>query len=277
MKIVQDRVKPERMKSKRKVYRDKWWQYAEKRANLYETIHDMNRVLVCPTVTKYLSFCFVETGCIFLDKLCIFPFDQYSHLALLNSSFHEVWAREYSGTLGTTLQYTTSDSFETFPFTKSIRQLDSFGERYQTHRQSIMLANQEGLTQTYNRFHDPYEYSADIVKLHELHKEMDEAVAHAYGWDDLELEHGFHETKQGLRYTISEAARREVLDRLLLLNHERHEQEVAQGLHEKGTKSVKGGKKKVEARQDGGNSRKKAGKGDVAQQGPTLFDLDGVG
>ena len=58
----------------------------------------------------------------------------------------------------------------------------------------------------------------------QLHHEINQAVAHAYGWDDLELEHGFHETKQGLRYTISEAARREVLDRLLLLNHERHEE-----------------------------------------------------
>ena len=102
-------------------------------------------------------------------------------------------------------------------------------------------------------------------------------IAHAYGWDDLALGHGFHETKQGMRYTICEAARREVLDRLLSLNHARHEEEVAQGLHEKGVKSVKGGKKKVEARQDGSNSRKKSDKGDVVQQGPTLFDLDGVG
>ncbi len=70
---------------------------------------------------------------------------------------------------------------------------------------------------------------------------MDEAVAHAYEWDDLELGHGFHEAKQGLRYTISEAARREVLDRLLLLNHERHEQEVKAGLFEvKGAKAKKG-------------------------------------
>ena len=140
-----------------------------------------------------------------------------------------------------------------------------------------MLANQEGLTKTYNRFHDPHEHSADILKLRELHKEMDEAVAHAYGWDDLALGHGFHETKQGMRYTISEAARREVLDRLLLLNHERHEEEVAQGLHEKGAKSAKGSKKKIEVGQDSSNSRKKSGKGDVVQQGPTLFDLDGVG
>jgi len=144
------------------------------------------------------------------------------------------------------MSYTPTTNFETFPFPLNMDSLEDIGEHYYTHRQSIMLARQEGLTKTYNRFHDPHEHSADIIKLRELHKEMDEAVAHAYGWDDLELEHGFHETKQGLRYTISEAARREVLDRLLLLNHERHEEEVKAGLFEakgakgKGTKAKKG-------------------------------------
>jgi hypothetical protein len=66
---------------------------------------------------------------------------------------------------------------------------------------------------------------------------MDCAVAAAYGWTDLNLDHGFHETKQGVRYTISETARREVLARLLKLNHERYAEEVKQGLHE--TKKVK--------------------------------------
>ena len=103
-----------------------------------------------------------------------------------------------------------------------------------------MLSRQEGLTKTYNRFHDPQETAEDIVQLRELHKEMDEAVAKAYGWDDLDLGHGFHETKQGLRYTISEEARREVLGRLLKLNHERYAEEVAMGLHEKGAKKGKG-------------------------------------
>ena len=96
-----------------------------------------------------------------------------------------------------------------------------------------MLARQEGLTKTYNRFHNPDETSADIQKLRQLHVEMDNAVAAAYGWTDLDLGHGFHQTKQGLRYTISEPARREVLARLLKLNHERYAEEVRQGLHEK--------------------------------------------
>src|ERR1051326_7020365 len=114
------------------------------------------------------------------------------------------------------------------------------------HRQSIMLACQEGLTKTYNRFHNPHEKAADIVKLRESHREMDEAVARAYGWDDLRLEHGFYETKQGLRYTISEAARREVLDRLLLLNHQRHEEEVQASLvKQKERKGKNNGKKHI--------------------------------
>ena len=59
---------------------------------------------------------------------------------------------------------------------------------------------------------------------------------------DLDLGPGFHATKQGVRFTVNERARREILDRLLLLNHERYREEVTQGLHDKGAK--KGGKGK---------------------------------
>ncbi len=41
------------------------------------------------------------------------------------------------------------------------------------------------------------------------------------------------EPKEGIRFTISESARRDILSRLLKLNHERYAEEVAQGLHDK--------------------------------------------
>lgn len=100
-------------------------------------------------------------------------------------------------------------------------------------RSDVMNRQEDGLTDTYNRFHDPDETSADIQKLRDLHVEMDKAVAAAYEWDDLDLGHGFHETKQGVRFTISEAARREVLQRLLKLNHDRYDAEVREGKHDK--------------------------------------------
>ena len=77
---------------------------------------------------------------------------------------------------------------------------------------------------------------------------MDRAVADAYGWSDLDLGHGFHQTKQGLRFTISEPARRGVLARLLRLNHERYAEEVAQGLHDKKKPKSKLGRKGAKAK-----------------------------
>jgi len=134
--------------------------------------------------------------------------------------------------------YSPSDCFETSPFPGTTTGLDAIGEHYYAHRQSIMLARQEGLTKTYSRFHNPDEHAEDIATLRRLHIEMDHAVAVAYGWADLALDHGFHQTKQGLRYTLSEAARREVLGQLLSLNHARYAEEVLQGLHDKGAKKA---------------------------------------
>jgi hypothetical protein len=51
--------------------------------------------------------------------------------------------------------------------------------------------------------------------------------------DNCALDHDLHDTAQGVRFTISESARREVLDRLLALNHRRNEMEVKAGLHNK--------------------------------------------
>lgn len=116
-----------------------------------------------------------------------------------------------------------------------------------------MAERDEGLTTTYNRFHNRGEQSADIARLRALHVEMDQAVAAAYGWSDLDLGHGFHATKQGVRYTLSEPARRTVLDRLLQLNHQRYEEEVKAGLHDKkakGKRQKAGGTKQAASRQD---------------------------
>lgn len=134
------------------------------------------------------------------------------------------------------MRYTPSDIFETFPFPADLSGLEALGEAYREHRRQIMLARQEGLTKTYNRFHNPEESAEDIAQLRRLHVQMDQAVAAAYGWGELDLGHGFHGTAQGVRYTLSEAARREVLRRLLELNFQRHEEEVRQGLAEKGKK-----------------------------------------
>jgi hypothetical protein len=78
---------------------------------------------------------------------------------------------------------------------------------------------------------------------------MDETVLNAYGWEDINLAHDFYEVaylpeNDRVRYTISPDARKEVLKRLLKLNHEIHKQEVKAGLHVKGKTKKKKAKNK---------------------------------
>ena len=54
-----------------------------------------------------------------------------------------------------------------------------------------MVSNNEGLTSTYNRFHDPSETSSGLLELRRLHGEMDQAVLAAYGWSDVPPACGF--------------------------------------------------------------------------------------
>ncbi|MFO0556207.1 MAG: DNA methyltransferase [Polyangiaceae bacterium] len=242
MAIVREKVKPERERNTfSKHAREEWWQFERVRAELYDAIAVIGCVLMKALTSKHHA---VERSFLKLvidQTNLVFAVRGYSALAMIQWTGHECWALHLGASLELRPRYTLATCFETYPFPASPDGLESIGERYHTHRASIMAARKEGLTKTYNRFHTPSERAADITQLRALHVEMDRAVADAYGWSDLALEHGFHETKQGTRYTISEKARREVLARLLKLNHERYAKEVAAGLHDKG-KKAKGAK-----------------------------------
>jgi hypothetical protein len=242
-RIVEERVKPERQRKRedgtfvlRKPLPQKYWQYNETRPALVKAMESLQHVLILPVVTKYLVIGRAKRDVVFSHQVVVFPTDRMSWYSTLQSNIHETWARTYSGAHETRLRYSPTDCFENYPFPESLESLEEIGERYYAHRQSIMTARQEGLTRTYNRVHNPEEHAEDIQQLRELRIEMDRSVALAYGWSELDLEHGFHQTAQGLRFTISEAARREILERLLILNHARYEAEVAAGLHDKPTK-----------------------------------------
>ena len=64
-----------------------------------------------------------------------------------------------------------------------------------------MFRNDEGLTKTYNRFHDPYDDDTEIARLRDLHAAMDRVVLDAYGWTDIPTDCEFL-----LDYEIDETA-----------------------------------------------------------------------
>jgi hypothetical protein len=231
--ILEERVKPERQRKRpdgsyvlRKPLPQRWWHYAEKRPALYSIVAKMKRVLPISSVAKHPAFAFVPADIVFDHNLTVVTLDRWEDFAVLQSNLHLSWASAHSSTLETRIGYRPSDAFETYPFPNRLDAIGRIGDVYHGDRKLIMLNRAEGLTKTYNRFHDRREKAQDIERLRAMQVDLDTAVAQAYSWTDLALGHDFLEMRQGLRFTISESARREVLDRLLELNHTRYKEEV---------------------------------------------------
>jgi hypothetical protein len=262
--IVRDKVKPVRDRANRRSNRENWWIYAEHRPGLCNRLKKISSCFLIARTTKYLNFSISETKRVFTDALFVYVNDEYSKFTILQSTIHNEWARKYSGSLETRLRYSPSDCFVNFPFPQKLTKdmetnLNQQGEEYHEHRRQLMLKMQLGLTKTYNLFHTKeltlthvIEASKqeeqtcesafkDILTLRKLHKQMDEIVLQAYGWQDINLSHDFYEVdylpeNDRIRYTISPESRKEILQRLLKLNHEIYEQEVKAGLHAKNKK-----------------------------------------
>lgn len=231
----------------------RWWRHRRSAGRLYARIAALNvgEVVVKGQTAKAWAFVSVPSAWLFDQSVIVFVSHRQGAFSFLQSAMHESWVDRYSSTHETRLRYSPSDVFENFPQPSGSSCLENVGKKYQECRNGIMLGRQEGLTKTYNRFHNRGEASADIARLRALHVELDQSVAAAYGWGDLDLGHGFHPTKEGERYTISEAARRTVLDRLLALNHRRYEEEVKAGLHDKKKKPAAKRKAKADSAAQG--------------------------
>ncbi|MFE5004752.1 Eco57I restriction-modification methylase domain-containing protein [Streptomyces sp. NPDC056696] len=250
---LQKEVKPERERNNRKVYRDYWWQFGEKRPAMVKALARVDRCIVLTRVSKVVMPVLTSTGPVFSEQVVVFASDAPALLATLSSAPHYWWALDRAGTMKGDLRYAPTDVFETLvrpPLTDALR---SAGATLQAHRRDLMLARNMGLTTTYNLVHAAACQDANIVELRRIHTEIDRATIAAYGWHDLlddtgatppadpthqtvPLDHGFHDTDQGPRYTIGLLARTEIIDRLRQLNHQAFADEVFLGLHKKPAK-----------------------------------------
>ena len=195
MAIVEEKVKPKRLTDKRASYRKYWWQYAEKRVDLFKAIAHCDRALIIPCgATPHVAFACLPSNYVFANTLNVFPLEQDSAFCILQSRVHEIWARFFGSSMKDDLRYTPSSCFETFPFPENWEtapNLEAIGQTYYEFRADLMVRHNQGLTSTYNRFHDPDERNPDILELRQLHGQMDWAVLDAYGWSDIDTPCGF--------------------------------------------------------------------------------------
>jgi N-6 DNA Methylase len=275
MKILEEKVKPQRdeiIKRGKQIHEYDYWKFWDKRTENYKAIESLDRVLVISLHSPYMMFAFLPSSSVFSHALAVFALDTYSSFTTIQSSIHETWARFFGSSMKDDLRYTPSDCFETFPFPPNWEtnpELETIGKTYYEYRAQLMVQNNQGLTDTYNRFHNPDEDNPDILKLRQLHAEMDKAVLAAYRWEDINptceflldyeeeesIEESTRSRKKPYRYRWTEDTHDEVLTRLLALNKERAQAEEMLG----GEKAVG---KKAEAKK---TKKKAASKSDKPQ------------
>lgn len=239
---IRNRILPARAKLNGRL-KTHWWQWE---FDPTKGRSDEPFALAIPETGPHLSLRQFTGETTFSQTAYFLKCSNYFPFAVLQSRVHEIWARFFSSSMKDDLRYAPSDCFATFPFPEADEtsgMLEQIGQTYHAHRAELMIDADEGMTKTYNRFHKPDERSAPLQRLRELHDEMDRAVLRAYGWEDLanELRPEFlteetedDHTYKG-RYFWNAEGRDRVLSRLLVLNAERHAEEVRLGIAPKGS------------------------------------------
>lgn len=243
--VIRRTVKPERDKlpesSNNRPLKRRWWAYQAHRPMLAERLAKRERILVHSQISSHHNFQFCDARILFSQKVNLFDIESGEFFAVLQSRLHEVWALFFGATLGNQFCYTTTDCYVNFPFPKDIDKITILrlnGDTYHDYRSKTMLTRDEGITKIYNAFHERRVRASEIIRLRELHAEMDAAVLRAYGWDDLAdeaqpefIEQDADEGKPAkTRLDWPSEFKDEVLARLLALNAERAEAERAAGL-----------------------------------------------
>lgn len=219
--LVRTRVKPDRDANNRKAYRDYWWRFGEPRPEWRRAVNGLHRYIATGYVSKHRFFSFLDASVAPDEKLvAIAAADAYS-LGVLSSRIHEEWALA-AGTrlgVGNDPTYNNTLCFEPFPFPGPASELREniagVAERLDWHRKSALARDgsvtitgmynvleklREGgaLTPAERKVHD----LGAVGVLRDLHDELDQVVAGAYGWE-------WPLTKE------------EILDRLVALHDER--------------------------------------------------------
>jgi hypothetical protein len=200
--IVRERVKAVR-EGKIKAYVGSWWQFNRPRRELRQTLVGLNRYIVLGTHGKRLLFIWAEAWTLSSNATKVFAFDDDYAMGVLTSRSHEAWAKSRSSSIKGDPRYTNTSCFETFPwpYPTTDEQRGRIAETIRkviARRQQICAGNNFGLTTLYNLIDE-----GAYTDLKTLHRELDEAVAAAYGWPKAIAQDGD-----------------EIVQRLLTLNRE---------------------------------------------------------
>ena len=181
LEIVRARVKPFRESMTRSIHRD-WWLFARPRPEMRRAFEGLHRFLGLACHGKRIVIAWFDPVVLPSNAVMAFALDSDYAFGILSSRAHVAWATAKDSTIKGDPRYTPTSSFATFPWPSAppdgARDLvGHLGQRLNERRGQLCQEHGIGLTQLYNGL-DEGAYSS----LKRLHRDLDEAVAGAYGW-----------------------------------------------------------------------------------------------
>ena len=187
---VVEKVKPDRIKSKRKIYAQNWWIHMEPRPGMREAFSGLSRYIGTSQVAKHRMYVWIPTNVLPANVVIAFARDDDCFFGILHSRVHEVWARA-TGTqlreVESGFRYTPTSTFETFPFPSPTSQqaevISTMSQRLDALRNGWLGPPTDSVSPTeLKRRTLTNLYNESPTWLHLAHKGLDEAVFAAYGW-----------------------------------------------------------------------------------------------
>lgn len=237
-RIIEDRVRQYRDGLTRQVHEACFWKFWDRREEFFSRCSLLRRVIVMSKLSKYRAVTFGPVENIYSEKVKVFASDDAALFGILQSQLHDLWSLSEGATTGETPAYSGTKCFDTFalPLDGTFDSIRGISGEYYEQREAYRGANNLGLTDFYNRFHDPENRDSALSTLRDLNLAMNRSVLDAYGWSDIpsqceflldceigEVELGSKKKPWGYRWP--DEVGDEVLTRLLELNRTRAEEE----------------------------------------------------
>ena len=214
---VVDKVKPSRLRNRRKSRRERWWIHGEARPNMWRAIQELPRFIVTPETSRHRVFAWLDRGSCPDHQLIVIARNDDAVLGILHSRFHEAWSLRLGSTLEDRPRYPTAAAFYTFPFPDELNLNVHTDENMMTPRVLAITDAAKNLVTLRDRWLNPPEWvewveeslpsypkrpvprnpsaasaleQRTLTKLYNkrpewlshAHDALDTAVAEAYGW-----------------------------------------------------------------------------------------------
>ena len=212
-------VKPKRDGNRDRQRRENWWRLGRSGADLRAAVAQVERFVVTARVAKHRLFAWMTKQVLPDSRLVAIVRDDDTHFGMLHSRLHELWTLRLGNWhgVGDDPQYTPSQGFETFPFPQGLTPNISAKDYADDPRARKIAAAAQRLNELREAWLNPPDLirrepevvpgypdrilpkdakAAAVLKKRTLtnlynerpawlanaHKDLDAAVAAAYGW-----------------------------------------------------------------------------------------------